>query len=107
MYKKITLTKTSIQRNESVEGETIETKVKRALTNGEGIADSAQVIYTERKHGVLPEYDIRTDRWEVAVDAMDKISRDNTAKRKENIVKFDPKNNKNDGQNEGKNGGSE
>lgn len=91
MYKKIKLAKTSINRNESVEGETIETKVKRALSNGEGIQDSAQVIYTERKNGVLPEYDIRTDRWEVAIEAMDKISKDNTARRKENIIKFEPK----------------
>lgn len=31
-------------------------------------------IYTEKKDGVKPEYDIRTDRFEVAVDAMDKIN---------------------------------
>lgn len=31
-------------------------------------------IYTEKKDGVLPEYDIRTDRFEVAIDAMDKIN---------------------------------
>ena len=27
-------------------------------------------IYTEKKDGVLPEYDIRTDRFEVAIDAI-------------------------------------
>lgn len=31
-------------------------------------------IYTEKKNGVQPEYDIRTDRFEVAIDAMDKIN---------------------------------
>lgn len=31
-------------------------------------------IYTEKKDGVLPEYDIRTDRFEVALDAFDKIN---------------------------------
>lgn len=31
-------------------------------------------IYTEKKDGVLPEYDIRTDRFEIAIDAMDKIN---------------------------------
>lgn len=31
-------------------------------------------IYTEKKDGVRPEYDIRTDRFEVAIDAMDKIN---------------------------------
>lgn len=33
------------------------------------------IIYTEKKDGVLPEYDIRTDRFEVAIDAMDKINK--------------------------------
>lgn len=32
------------------------------------------IIYTEKKDGVLPEYDIRTDRFEVAIEAMDKIN---------------------------------
>lgn len=31
-------------------------------------------IYTEKKDGVKPEFDIRTDRFEVAIDAMDKIN---------------------------------
>lgn len=31
-------------------------------------------IYTEKKDGVLPEYDIRTDRFEIAIEAMDKIN---------------------------------
>lgn len=31
-------------------------------------------IYTEKRDGVLPEYDIRTDRFEVAINAMDKIN---------------------------------
>lgn len=31
-------------------------------------------IYTERKDGVQPEFDIRTDRFEVAIDAIDKIN---------------------------------
>lgn len=31
-------------------------------------------IYTERKDGVQPEFDIRTDRFEIAIDAIDKIN---------------------------------
>lgn len=31
-------------------------------------------IYTEKKDGVQPEYDIRTDRFEIAIDAIDKIN---------------------------------
>ena len=45
---------------ETFEGETIETKVNRIVNNGEPIKDGAPIIYTERKDGVLPEYDIRT-----------------------------------------------
>lgn len=33
------------------------------------------IIYTEKKDGVMPEYDIRTDRFEVAIDAIDKINK--------------------------------
>lgn len=32
-------------------------------------------IYTEKKDGVQPEFDIRTDRFEVAIDAIDKINK--------------------------------
>lgn len=31
-------------------------------------------IYTEKKDGVQPEFDIRTDRFEVAIEAIDKIN---------------------------------
>lgn len=31
-------------------------------------------IYTEKKDGVQPEFDIRTDRFEIAIEAIDKIN---------------------------------
>ena len=37
-------------------------------------------IYTEKKAGVMPEYDIRTDRFEVALDAIDKINKSTAGK---------------------------
>lgn len=49
----------------------------RKIISGESssVEDGAfPIIYTEKKDGVLPEYDIRTDRFEVAIDAMDKIN---------------------------------
>ena len=76
---------TSINQNETYEGETIETKVQRIVENNEPIEDGAPLIYTERKDGVLPGYDIRTDRFEIAIEAMDAVSKANTAKRMENI----------------------
>ena len=63
---------------DTTEGETIEAKVRRVVQNNEPISDGAPIIYTERKDGVIPAYDIRTDRWIIALDAMDKV---NTAKR--------------------------
>jgi len=49
----------------------------RKIINGESnnMEDGVfPTIYTEKKDGVQPEYDIRTDRFEVAIDAMDKIN---------------------------------
>lgn len=81
MYKKQRPNKTTINRNESYIGETIEQKVRRLVNNKEPIKDRAAQIYTERKDGVPPETDIRTDRFEYAVDARDKIVRDHIARR--------------------------
>lgn len=55
------------------EGEYIEEKVRRITENGEPIEDGAPIIYTERKDGVNPAYNIRTDRWEIAQNAMEQV----------------------------------
>ena len=68
---------------ESYIAESIEHKVKRILNNKEPIKDGAPLIYTERKDGVLPSYNIKTDRWEHAIDAMDKVTKHKQAKREE------------------------
>lgn len=57
------------------EGETIEAKVRRIVDNKEPISDGAPIIYTEKKDGILPQYDIRTDRWDMAIMAMDAVNR--------------------------------
>lgn len=64
-----------IQSVEIQEGETIETKVARITQNKEPITDSAPIIFTEKKDGVLPAYNIRTDRFDIALEAMDKIGK--------------------------------
>lgn len=53
------------------DGESIETKVERVVQNNEPIQDGAEIIYTEKKDGVQAQYNIRTDKWEVAQGAMD------------------------------------
>lgn len=85
MYRKQPITKSSITRNEGLEGETIEMKIERVVNNKEPITDGAPLIYTERKDGVLPGYDIRTDRFEVAIEAMDKVTKSNLAKREQKL----------------------
>lgn len=55
----------------------------RKIINGESNSMEDGVfptIYTEKKDGVLPEYDIRTDRFEVAINAIDKINQSTAEK---------------------------
>lgn len=63
-------------------GESIEDKVRRITENNEPITDGAPIIYTNREDGVLPAYNIRTDRWEVAQAAMEAVNQANLAKSK-------------------------
>lgn len=73
------------------EGEPLELKIERIVSNKEPISDGAPEIFTERKDGVVSAYNIRTDRWEIAATAMDHVSgsidakRDAKAKNKEDL----------------------
>jgi len=86
MYKKIKPNGTTLKVNSSYQGETIEQKVNRIVNNKEPITDGAPIIYQERKEGVNPAYDIRTDRFEIAVEAMDKVSGSHKARRENTIA---------------------
>lgn len=66
---------------ETVEGETIEMKVRRIMLSGDPIRDGAPEIFTERNDGVQSSYNIRTDRWELAAEAMDVVSKQQIAAR--------------------------
>lgn len=76
-------TKTSIKRNEAYIGERIELKIDRIMNNKEPIEGTSPLIYTERKDGVRAETNIRTDKWDVALDAMNTSVRSNRAKREQ------------------------
>lgn len=56
------------------EGELLITKIKRILDENEPLTDGAPLIYTPKKQGVVPEYNIRTDKWEIAMKAMDRVN---------------------------------
>jgi hypothetical protein len=83
MYHKNSVDNTSIKHNESYTGESIEERVKRLVYNQESIGDGAPLIYTDRRKGVQPEYNIRSDRFDIALDSMDKVHTEKLAKRVE------------------------
>lgn len=85
MYEKPNYRQTKLAINTSVEGETLEMKMERVVNNKEPITDGAPLIYTERKDGVKRSTNIRTDRWEVAIEATDKIARSYKARREERL----------------------
>ena len=83
MKKGVKRTRTSIATNFLEIGESIEEKMRRVTQSNEPIENVAPMLYTERKDGVLPETDIRTDRFEIAQEAMGKVEKSIKAKREE------------------------
>lgn len=67
------------------EGESIEEKCRRVTTTNEPIDETAPMIYTEKSKGVMPQYDIRTDRWEIAQSAMDTYNKSLIAQRNSEV----------------------
>ena len=87
-----------IELNDSIEGETIEEKVMRITENNEPIEDGAPIIFTDRKDGVLPAYDVRTDRFEIAIEGMDYVAKSNFARRKDYLASKEEDKTKTDGE---------
>ena len=63
-----------------MEAVSIEEKMRKATSSKEPIENVAPLAYTERKDGVLPQYDFRTDRFEIARQAKDKFFAQRQAK---------------------------
>lgn len=54
-------------------GHPIEEAISLMMLRDEEIVDmSAKLIYQERDEGVMPGYNIRADKWEIALEAMEK-----------------------------------
>lgn len=79
----IVFNKTKFNVNESVEGQSIEEKMRNVTLSGEPIDNAAPLIYTDKKDGALPQYDIRADRWAIALETTDRVTRANIAKSQE------------------------
>lgn len=71
---------TQIKRVPKEQGESIEEMLRRLTANKEPIPTGAEPIYTPMAEGVIPDYDIRTDRQEVAIRAQDKYAASKAAK---------------------------
>lgn len=72
--------KSKIQINNLYEAEPLEAKLRRKIKGGkvdeeEGDGKTWAIAYTEKRDGVKPEYDIRTDRFEVAREAMETLEK--------------------------------
>ena len=67
-----------------LDGQTIEIQIARAMSVNEPIDNSSPMQFTKRADGVLPDFDIRSDKWEIAQKAMtavaDKIRQNRTKK---------------------------
>lgn len=77
-YRKI---KFDAEMGEFFDAVSLEQELQIATTTNAPIEATSPMIYTERKDGVKPEYDIRTDRWEIAQQAMDHVAASYKAKR--------------------------
>lgn len=79
-------TKTKIEaENDIWKGQSIERYVEQCETTNQPIDGMSPIIFTARKDGVKAEYNIRTDRFELAREAMDKVAGSYRAQRAEYI----------------------
>lgn len=80
MYKKRNRNKTQLYNNPTTAGESIEETLRRLTANKEPIPENVPRIYTDKKDGVIADYDIRADRFDVAMQARDKYAASEIAK---------------------------
>ena len=55
-------------------GETLIKKIQRILDENEPLTDGAPMIYTLKQAGVRDDCNVRTDKWALAMDAMDRVN---------------------------------
>lgn len=70
--KKTHFTHGSIKRTPKECGLSIEEQVRQAIATNQPIEGKAPMIYTPAKEGVHPEFDVRTDKQDLALMANDK-----------------------------------
>ena len=73
MYKPKVKERRLLKVNHTYVAESMEMKIRKMLANKEPIEEEIETVYTNKKDGVMPAYDIRTDRWEIAQEAAGKM----------------------------------
>lgn len=81
MRKVVIKNNTLIERNKTHEGKSIEQLLADKVEGEEVSIGGKTLLYTERKDGVLPLTDIRSDRMEIAMEALDSVERSRVAAR--------------------------
>ena len=67
-------------RLDGYKGMSIENRCKLLVETGEPIKDTSPLIFTPKEKGVMPQYDVRADKWEIAQNAMDRVNKERIAK---------------------------
>lgn len=70
-----------IRVNKTQQEEGLTHQLRKVKTMGDQGFVTKGLMYSDRKDGVLPEFDIRTDKWEIAQRASDAASKSEIAKR--------------------------
>lgn len=85
------MTKTSIKRKPTETGESVEEIVRKAIATKAPIDGGAQLIFTPASDGVRPEFDIRTDKQDLALMANDKYQASDEMKGFIKQIEYDKK----------------
>lgn len=64
--------KTSIHQDNTYTAEPLIYKLRRMTETNEPIKAETTIVYTEKAQGVMPAYDIRADKFDIAMEAQDK-----------------------------------
>lgn len=87
MRKKYVSKRSSLKRNDTKIGYSIEQEIRKKMEGEEIEMGQKPTIYTKREEGVIPIYNIRTDKWEVAQEAMDAVEGSRRARAKKAMEK--------------------
>lgn len=67
------------------EGKSIENELEEIITQKKPIEATAPLVYTEKRDGVIEDFDIRTDKWEAMQRAANYVNEQKREYRKADI----------------------